>query len=99
MRPGDAIDFWRVVDAEPPSRLFLLAEMKLPGAATLEYAVRDAGPGETEVRQILRFMPRGLAGIFYWYLVAPFHGAAFGGKIKAIAQQAQKNADQGDGAS
>jgi hypothetical protein len=99
MLPGDAIDFWRVVDVEPPSRLFLLAEMKLPGSATLEYAVRDAGQGETEVRQILRFMPRGLAGILYWYLVAPFHGAAFGGKIRAIAEQAQKNAVQGDGAS
>ncbi len=99
VRPGDAIDYWRVVDAEPPSRLFLLAEMKLPGTATLEYAVRDAGQGETEVRQVLRFMPRGLAGILYWYLVAPFHGAAFGGKLKAIAQQAQNNAVQDDGAS
>jgi uncharacterized protein YbjT (DUF2867 family) len=96
VHPGDAVDFWRVVNAEPPSRLLLLAEMKLPGSATLEYAVRDVGHGETEVRQILRFMPRGLAGILYWYLVAPLHGAAFGGKIKAIAEQAQKNAVQGD---
>jgi uncharacterized protein YbjT (DUF2867 family)/uncharacterized protein YndB with AHSA1/START domain len=34
--PGDALDFWRVLDAEPERRLLLLAEMKAPGTATLE---------------------------------------------------------------
>lgn len=36
IRPGDALDFWRVVEVDPPRRLLLLAEMKLPGQALLD---------------------------------------------------------------
>ena len=35
LRRGDALDFWRVVDAEPGLQLVLQAEMKLPGKAWL----------------------------------------------------------------
>jgi hypothetical protein len=38
LRVGDALDFWRVLEVEPPHRLLLLAEMKLPGEAVLEFA-------------------------------------------------------------
>ena len=33
LRPGDALDFWRVEEVEPPHRLRLAAEMRLPGRA------------------------------------------------------------------
>lgn len=36
---GDALDFWRVVRVEEPRHLALLAEMKLPGVAMLEFQV------------------------------------------------------------
>ena len=39
LRAGDALDFWRVELDEPPHRLHLCAEMKLPGRAWLEFAV------------------------------------------------------------
>ena len=36
---GDSLDFFRVLDVEPPRRLQLLAEMRFPGEATLEFRV------------------------------------------------------------
>ncbi len=84
--PGDALDFWRVVTVESCQRLLLVAEMKLPGQATLEFVLRDQGREGTELRQVARFMPRGLAGIVYWYLVTPFHRLVFQGMLKGIAQ-------------
>ena len=39
LRVGDALDFWRVELYEPPHRLRLYAEMKLPGRAWLEFEV------------------------------------------------------------
>ena len=44
IRTGDALDFWRVVRAwKPGRRLTLLAEMKLPGIAILEFEVAPHG--------------------------------------------------------
>jgi uncharacterized protein YbjT (DUF2867 family) len=40
IRAGDALDWWRVIAAEPGRRLLLLAEMKLPGEAILEFRLR-----------------------------------------------------------
>jgi hypothetical protein len=34
---GDALDFWKVADLVPKKRLLLLAQMKLPGKAWLEF--------------------------------------------------------------
>jgi uncharacterized protein YbjT (DUF2867 family) len=42
LRVGDALDFWRVEAVEPNLRLRLIAEMKLPGRAWLEYALEVA---------------------------------------------------------
>lgn len=83
--PGDALDFWRVLEVVEPRRLLLLAEMKMPGQAVLELQVEPVGPGKCELRVIARFLPRGLAGIAYWYSVLPLHGYVFKGLIKKIA--------------
>jgi uncharacterized protein YbjT (DUF2867 family) len=37
LRPGDALDFWRVEAFEPPVLLRLSAEMRLPGRAWLQF--------------------------------------------------------------
>ncbi len=39
LRVGDALDWWRVEAIEPDRRLRLVAEMKLPGRAWLEFGV------------------------------------------------------------
>jgi hypothetical protein len=44
LRVGDGLDFWRVVAVEPPRRLLLLAEMKAPGDALLEFTLQPEGP-------------------------------------------------------
>ena len=45
IRPGDALDFWRVLIADRKTqRLLLYAEMKLPGEAWLEFSVDNKPP-------------------------------------------------------
>jgi uncharacterized protein YbjT (DUF2867 family) len=90
LRPGDALDFWRVLEVEPPHRIQLLAEMKLPGEAILEFTLAPTADGQTELRQVARFLPRGLGGILYWYALEPFHHWVYRGMLKAIARTVGK---------
>jgi|UniRef100_A0A7V6A453 uncharacterized protein YbjT (DUF2867 family)/uncharacterized protein YndB with AHSA1/START domain len=87
---GDALDFWRVLEVEPPRRLLLLAEMKLPGEATLDFFLTEAGQKGTELRQVARFHPRGLGGILYWYALEPIHHWVYQGMLRAIARHTGK---------
>lgn len=88
LRIGDALDWWRVLHADPGKRLFLVAEMKAPGEATLEFRLKQNENGTSELVQIASFMPRGVAGLAYWYLVSPFHFFIFKGMLKGIAKAA-----------
>jgi hypothetical protein len=88
LRTGDALDFWRVETCEPDVRLKLSAEMKVPGRAWLEFVVAPSARGAL-VRQTAEFDPVGLAGIFYWYSLAPIHAVVFRGMLKAIARRAE----------
>ena len=87
---GDALDFWRVLEVEAPYHLMLLAEMKLPGEAILEFKITSLADGVTELRQLSRFLPKGLAGLAYWYSLYPFHELIFGGMLKTIADAVKK---------
>ena len=84
LRVGDALDFFRVLEIEPNRRLLLLAEMKLPGEATLEFRLSATG-GVSDLTQTARFLPRGLAGLAYWYALDPFHKRLYPGMLRAIA--------------
>ena len=86
LRVGDALDFFRVLDAEPPHRLQLLAEMRLPGEATLEFRVHRLEGHRTELQQLSRFVPKGLFGLLYWYMFYPIHQWLFKGMLKGIAR-------------
>lgn len=97
LRVGDAVDFWRVLKVEPPRRLSLLAEMKMPGEAALEFRVEPLADGTTEIRLISTFLPRGLAGILYWYLLYPVHGWLFRGMLLALARAADGAVVSGGG--
>ena len=88
LQVGDALDFFRVLDLSPHRRLLLLAEMKLPGEATLEFRLSPEGHGETELTMLARFLPRGLGGLAYWYLLSPFHRRIYQGMLRAIAAAA-----------
>jgi Protein of unknown function (DUF2867) len=92
---GDALDFWRVLKVSPPQRLLLVAEMKAPGEALLEFQINPKGPAQTELKILSRFLPKGLGGILYWYVLYPFHELIFFGMIKAIARSIGKTIASG----
>ncbi|WP_217180091.1 SDR family oxidoreductase [Streptomyces sp. AC495_CC817] len=93
LRIGDSLDFWRVEEIEPGRLLRLRAEMRLPGLAWLEMTVDRDGEGRTVYRQRALFHPHGLAGHVYWWSVAPFHAAVFGGMARNIADAAAAEAE------
>ena len=88
--PGDALDFWRVLEVEEPYRLQLLAEMKTPGQAILEFRIHPLGGDQTELQQLSRFLPKGLFGIIYWYVLYPFHKWVFKGMLRGIEEKVGK---------
>ena len=94
LRYGDALDFWRVVGLEPDRSLSLRAEMRLPGAALLEFRIEPAGTGSSVLRQTALFAPRGLLGLLYWYAVLPLHGIVFKALLDGIRRDAVLLANQ-----
>jgi len=91
LRPGDPLDFWRVLQADPPRRLRLLSEMKVPGDALLDFSLVPLGQNRCEIQLTARFLPKGLAGILYWYAFLPFHHIVFRGMLSAIARAAGRS--------
>lgn len=88
IRVGDALDFWRVLKVEPEQQILLLAEMKTPGQALLEISIEPLDKKTCRIKLLSRFLPRGLAGIVYWYVLYPFHQYVFSGMLKGIVRKA-----------
>ncbi len=89
LRPGDAVDFWRVEAVEEDRLLRLHAEMKLPGRAWLQFEVNATAEG-SNIRQTAIFDPVGLPGLLYWYAVYPLHALIFKGMIRGIVAWAER---------
>jgi uncharacterized protein YbjT (DUF2867 family) len=92
---GDHLDCWRVEACEPPRRLRLAAEMKMPGRGWLEFEVVPLGGehagGEAprvRIHQTAVFDPRGLGGLAYWYAIWPLHELVFRRMLGGIARAA-----------
>lgn len=85
--PGATLDFWRVEAVEPDRLLRLLAEMKLPGRAWLQFEVEGDESGST-LRQTAMFDPLGLVGRLYWYGFYPAHQLVFRGLLRGIVREA-----------
>lgn len=85
---GEALDFWRVVEVEPGRTLQLYAQMKLPGEAWLSF---EAEPSENETvfKQTAIFVPKGLVGRLYWYVLIPFHLAIFARMARRMVAAAE----------
>ena len=81
---GDALDFWRVETFVPDRELGLVAEMKMPGRAWLQFEVEPNGQG-CVIRQTAIFDPAGLLGLLYWYTLYPLHRWIFNGMLNEIA--------------
>lgn len=94
LRPGDALDWWRVVAVEKNERILLMAEMKLPGKAMLELKIDDLGEGRVQLTQTAKFLPSGLLGLMYWWAVTPLHNIVFGGMLRGIAKASSCQIEQ-----
>ena len=68
----------------PDRELGLVAEMKVPGRAWLQFEVEPNNRGSV-IRQTAIFDPAGLAGLLYWYMLYPVHRWIFAGMLKEIA--------------
>ena len=89
---GEVVDWWRVEEYVPNHRLRLLAEMKVPGRAWLEFEVEPNDEGST-IRQTAIFDPVGIWGNIYWYALFPVHAVIFQGMLRRIAKRAESVAD------
>ena len=85
LQVGDALDFWRVEQFQDNKRLYLAAEMKVPGRAWLEFEVTEED-GQSTVRQTAIFDPVGLSGLLYWYALYPLHQFVFHGMLRNLCQ-------------
>jgi len=89
---GETLDFWRVIGLERNRSLSLLAEMKLPGIATLDFSLTPAETeGATTLTMKARFRSKGILGVLYWYSVLPLHNVVFGGMLKGIKRIAESS--------
>jgi uncharacterized protein YbjT (DUF2867 family) len=84
LRIGDSLDFWKVADIKPNKRLLLLAQMKLPGKAWLEFSIEG-----DQLIQTAHYYPHGLWGRLYWYTTNPFHNLVFQDLAEKIVKQAR----------
>jgi len=84
---GEALDFWRV-DVADPDLFRLRAEMRLPGTAWLEWSVAEDDSGDTLVTQRARYVPTGLWGRAYWWIVWPFHLFVFPTMLRRLVAAA-----------
>ena len=89
LRVGDRVDWWRVVELDPPRRLVLAAEMKIDGRAWLIMEIKDRGEGCTYTQRAL-YAPNGVVGRLYWWAVAPFHFFIFPIMLRKILSAAER---------
>jgi len=90
LRVGDSLDFWRVESLETNKSLKLYAEMILPGKAWLEFRIRKLANGRSEIIQEASFLPRGLGGRLYWYVILPLHAFVFPTMIRNLIRSANR---------
>jgi hypothetical protein len=88
LEPGDVLDCWRVECVEPNRRLRLVAEMKLPGQAWLEFETHPDEDG-SRITQTATFAPMGLLGVAYWYALWPLHELVFRGMLRNLVRNAE----------
>jgi uncharacterized protein YbjT (DUF2867 family) len=88
IRTGEALDFWRVEVVEKNTKMRLLAEMKVPGKAWLEFESQNQDD-KTLLTVTAYFAPHGLSGFLYWYAMWPFHKFIFDGLARRLASRAR----------
>jgi len=93
LHPGEALDFFRVAEVVPEEgTLILRAEMKVPGTAWLGWKVTPLDTG-AELTQMAWFVPHGLVGRAYWYVLLPIHAVIWKRMTKKMAAVAVRRSE------
>jgi uncharacterized protein YndB with AHSA1/START domain len=88
--PGEAVDFWRVEEIDPPHFLRLRGELRMPGKGWLQWEAKEED-GQTLLTQVATFAPRGFWGWIYWQSLYLFHAKIFNGLIDGIVRLATED--------
>jgi len=88
LRPGDRIDSWEVLVAQPPELFALIFKMKAPGDGVLEFAIRSK-PRVTRLTVTAFWEPDGFAGTLYWRAMQPAHILLFRRLTAEICKRAE----------
>lgn len=88
---GDRVDSWTVSRLEPEQRLALDFGMRAPGHGVLEFELHPIGGHATRLSATAYWQPDGIAGLLYWYPLAPFHQRIFAGMTRAICERAERD--------
>ncbi len=91
LHEGDHVDSWHVIGLEPERRLTLGFGMKAPGAGVLEFTLAPLDNGGTRLAATAYWQPAGIAGLLYWYPLAPFHQLIFEGMTREICERAERH--------
>jgi uncharacterized protein YbjT (DUF2867 family) len=88
-RLGGEHRWWRAQWLARGSQVRLLPTLRLPGRAWLDVAV-DPGPGQgVRYRQRAVFVPHGLGGHVYWWLMRPLHALVAGAITRQVVRTAE----------
>ena len=88
LRVGDTVDFFKVTSVTE-NRLQLLAEMRVPGHAWLEWNVKTMENGDSLVTQQALFVPKGVLGRAYWYVLLLPHIVIFSRMLNNLVEKAE----------
>ncbi len=88
LKPGDRIDSWEVLVADPGERLALRFNMKAPGEGVLEFRI-DRFHGGSTVTVTAWWKPEGVAGALYWAAMLPAHVVLFKRMTAEICRRAE----------
>lgn len=89
LKEGDVVDYYRVESLEAGHMLRLHSELKAPGEGWMEWRV-EIKDDVTRLSQTAFFVPHGLPGFLYWYILSPIHKLVFRGLIQAIARKSEE---------
>jgi hypothetical protein len=89
LRPGDKLDSWDVLIADPGECLALGFNLKAPGRGVLEFLIEPRSRERVRLTARAHWEPNGLAGILYWLTMQPAHLILFDRLTSEICRRAE----------
>ncbi len=81
---------WSVLAREPGTVLRLRSNVRLPGKAWLELKITPQDRGGSTYTQRTTFMPSGIVGRLYWFLLRPLHATVLSGLARKVVRSSEQ---------